>query len=78
MYRLDRELFQMAHATQLKGLAGVRLGAVSDVQANDPPWAEPLEAMIRRWCAEMDVAYLGRADIGHTQSNHVVPFGIAT
>ena len=77
MYRVDRELFQLAHATQLAGLAGVRLGAVSDVQPNDPPWREPLDVMLPRWCGEMGVPYLGRADIGHTQTNHVVPFGVA-
>ena len=77
MYRLDRMLFQMAHATQLRGIAGVRLGAVTDVQPNDPPWGEEPDAMVRRWCAEMGVPYLGRAEIGHTQGNCVVPFGVA-
>ena len=77
MYRVDRELFTLAHATQLAGVAGVRLGAVSDVQANDPPWREPLDVMLPRWCGEMGVPYLGRAEIGHTQTNHVVPFGVA-
>ncbi len=77
MYNVDRLLFHMAHAAQLKGLAGVRLGAVNDVQPNDPPWGETLEGMIARWCGEMGVPYLGRAEIGHTQANRVVPFGIA-
>jgi muramoyltetrapeptide carboxypeptidase len=77
MYRLDRELFQMAHATQLQAVAGVRLGAVSDVQPNEPVWGEPLEAMLPRWCGEMGVPYLGRAAIGHAADNHVVPFGVA-
>ena len=77
MYRLDRELFQIAHAAQLQGIAGVRLGAVSDVPANDPAWAEPLETMLPRWCGEMGVPYLGRAEIGHVANNHVVPFGVA-
>lgn len=77
MYAVDRLLWQMAHATQLKGVAGVRLGAISDVQPNDPPWGEELEAMIVRWCGEMGVPYLGRAQVGHTQANCVVPFGIA-
>ena len=76
LYRVDRALFQLSGATQLKGLAGVRLGAVTDVQPNDPPWAEPLDTMIRRWCAEMGVPFLGRAEIGHTQTNRVVPFGV--
>jgi muramoyltetrapeptide carboxypeptidase len=77
LYNVDRLLFHMAHATQLKGVAGVRLGAVSAVKANDPPWGETLEAMIERWCGEMNVPYLGRALIGHTADNHVVPFGVA-
>jgi muramoyltetrapeptide carboxypeptidase len=77
LYRVDRMLFTMAHATQLKGLAGVRLGQVSEVVNNDPPWGESLETMIARWCGEMRVPYLGRAEIGHVRSNRVVPFGVA-
>lgn len=77
LYRVDRMLFTMAHATQLKGLAGVRLGRVSDIQPNDPPWGETLETMITRWCGEMNVPYLGRAEIGHDGGNMVVPFGLA-
>jgi muramoyltetrapeptide carboxypeptidase len=77
MYAVDRLLFTMANATQLKGVAGVRLGAVTAVQPNEPEWGETLEVMIARWCREMGVPYLGRAEIGHTQANRVVPFGIA-
>ena len=76
LYNVDRLLWHMANATQLKGVAGVRLGAVSDVKPNDPPWGESLETMIERWCGEMGVPYLGRALIGHTADNHVVPFGV--
>lgn len=77
MYRIDRMLFQMAGATQLKGIAGVRLGAITDVVPNTPAWGEDIEVMIRRWCGDMGVPYLGRAEIGHTQSNRIVPFGVA-
>jgi muramoyltetrapeptide carboxypeptidase len=77
LYRIDRMLFTVANATQLKGVAGVRLGIVNAIQANDPPWGKTLEAMMDRWCRDMGVPYLGRAEIGHAQSNHVVPFGIA-
>ena len=76
LYRVDRMLFTMAQATQLKGLAGIRLGAISDVTPNDPPWGESIETMIVRWCAEMGVAYLGRAAIEHGKGNMVVPFGL--
>ena len=76
LYRIDRMLFQMAHATQLRGIAGVRLGRVSDVLPNDPPFAEEVEQVIERWCREMGVPLLGRADIGHDVENKVVPFGV--
>ncbi|MCW3846047.1 LD-carboxypeptidase [Sphingomonas sp. LB-2] len=76
LYRIDRMLFQMAHATQLKGIAGIRLGYVTDVQENDPPFNETPEQMIVRWCREMGVPYLGRAEIGHIELNRVVPFGV--
>ena len=76
LYRIDRMLFQLAQATQLKGLAGVRLGRISDVQPNDPPWGEALSLMLPRWCAELGVPFLGEADIGHDVGNRIVPFGL--
>ena len=76
-YRVDRMLFTMAHATQLKGIAGVRLGAISDVVQNDVDFGESDEFMIKRWCGEMGVPYLGRCEIGHVALNRVVPFGVS-
>jgi len=75
LYRIDRMLFQMAHATQLKGIAGIRLGRVNDILPNDPPFAESVQQIIERWCREMGVPFLGPADIGHDVENKVVPFG---
>ncbi|MFM9828182.1 MAG: LD-carboxypeptidase [Sphingomonas sp.] len=75
MYRIDRMLFQLASAPALRGLAGISLGRVTDVVANDPPWGEPVEQMIERCCATLGVAYLGRCDIGHDADNMIVPFG---
>lgn len=77
LYRIDRMLFQIANATQLKGIAGVRLGMIRDIQENDPPFGETPEQMIVRWCHDMGVPYLGRAEIGHDAGNKVVPFGVA-
>lgn len=77
LYRIDRMLFTLAHATQLKGIAGIRLGGIDDVLPNDPPWRGTLEDMIVRWCREMGVPYLGRARVEHGKDNHVVPFGVA-
>jgi len=78
-YRIDRMLFQMANATQLRGIAGVRLGAISDVPSDstEADFGETVEQMMHRWCGEMGVPYLGRANIGHVTDNRIVPFGIA-
>ena len=77
LYRIDRMLFQVAHATQLKGIAGIRLGQVTDIKPNNPAFAEDAEQIVARWCKDMSVPYLGRAEIGHFEENRVVPFGIA-
>ena len=78
-YRIDRMLFQMANATQLRGIAGVRLGAISDVPADssEEAFGETVEDMMHRWCRDMGVPYLGRARIGHVTDNCIVPFGVA-
>jgi muramoyltetrapeptide carboxypeptidase len=76
LYRVDRMLFEVAHATQLKGIAGIRLGRVTDVVPNTPAFGETPEQMIVRWCGEMGVPYLGPADIAHDAANKVVPFGM--
>ena len=77
LYRIDRMLFQMAHATQLKGIRGIRLGAVTGIAENDPPFGETMDQIIVRWCKEMGVPFLGSAQIGHIENNRVVPFGVA-
>ncbi|UZK67865.1 LD-carboxypeptidase [Sphingomonas sp. M1-B02] len=81
LYRIDRMLFTMAHATQLQGIAGVRLGKVTAITDNGEQegsysFGETVEQMIVRWCREMGVPYLGAAEIGHVKLNRVVPFGI--
>jgi muramoyltetrapeptide carboxypeptidase len=77
MYAIDRMMFTLGNATQLRSIAGVRLGALTDVSANEPAWGESAEQMIERWCRDLGVPYLGRAEIGHNQANRVVPFGVA-
>lgn len=76
LYRVDRMMFQVAHATQLQGIAGIRLGAVSDVPDNDVDFGETDEQIVQRWCGVMGVPYLGRAEVGHVKRNRVVPFGL--
>lgn len=75
-YRVDRMLWQMSQATQLNGIAGLRLGAFSGMVDNTPDFGEAVEPMFRRWAGEMGVPYLGTARVGHTSDNWVVPFGL--
>ncbi len=78
LYSFDRAFFHVTTHLRDAGLAGLRLGRVSDVLENDRPFGEGPEEIAKRWCAKNDIAYLGRADIGHDADNKVVPFGLAT
>jgi muramoyltetrapeptide carboxypeptidase len=75
MYALDRCLFHLTATPSLRRVAGIRLGRVSAVPDNDPPFGEDEEQVVKHWCALSGVPYLGRADIGHDVDNKIVPFG---
>lgn len=75
LYAVDRLFF---HVTQhLRGVAGLRLGRVSDVPMNDRPFGCEAEDIARYWCERSGVSFLGTADIGHDAANKIVPFGLA-
>ncbi len=74
----DRAFFHVTSHLKHVGLAGLRLGRVSDVPENDRPFGESAESIAKRWCRKSGIEYLGRADIGHDADNKVVPFGLAT
>lgn len=76
LYAVDRLFF---HATaHLGGIAGLRLGRVSEVPENDRPFGSDAEAIARYWCARHSIPFLGGADIGHDAANRIVPFGLAS
>ena len=75
LYAVDRLFF---HITQnLRDIAGLRLGRVSDVPENDRPFGFNEDEIARYWCEKAGIPYLGRADIGHDAANRIVPFGLA-
>lgn len=75
LYAVDRLFF---HVTQhLGGIAGLRLGRVSDVPENNRPFGSDEVAIAQDWCSRSGIPYLGRADIGHDAANRIVPFGLA-
>ena len=75
-YAFDRAMFNITTALHGAGLAGLRLGRVSDVPVNDRPFGATSEQIAQYWCAKNGIAYLGAADIGHDIDNMVVPFGM--
>jgi muramoyltetrapeptide carboxypeptidase len=77
LYAVDRLLFHVSHVLARAGVAGLRLGRVSDVPDNDRPFGSEPEAMARYWCERAGIAYLGAAEIGHYAANRIVPFGVS-
>lgn len=77
LYAVDRLLFHVTAALATMGVAGIRLGRVSDVPENDRPFGSDVETMVRDWCGRRGIAFLGPANIGHDAANAIVPFGLA-
>lgn len=73
LYAIDRSFFHVT--AQLRGVAGLRLGRVSDIPENDRDFGADVEAIARHWCARHTIPWLGGADIGHDSENRIVPFG---
>ena len=75
LYAVDRLMFHVTSNEALRRVAGIRLGRVSDVPDNDPPFGQTPEQIVRHWCAVSGIPFLGAADIGHDADNKIVPFG---
>ncbi|HEX8057814.1 MAG TPA: LD-carboxypeptidase [Novosphingobium sp.] len=75
LYAVDRLFFHLT--AHLGGIAGLRLGRISDVPENDRPFGQEAEAIARHWCERHAIPFLGAADIGHDAANRIVPFGLA-
>ena len=76
LYAIDRLFFHLAGV--LPRLKGLRLGSVTDIPENYVEFGQSVEDIAQFWCARAGIAYLGRAEIGHTSANRVVPFGLAS
>ncbi len=75
LYAIDRMFFALAGS--MPRLAGLRLGAITAVPENYVEFGQSDEDIARYWCDRAGIPYLGRAEIGHTSTNRVVPFGLA-
>lgn len=76
LYSIDRLFFHLANS--LPRLAGLRLGAVTDIPENYVEFGQDEVDIAKYWCARAGIPYLGRAEIGHYAANKVVPFGLAS
>lgn len=75
LYAVDRLFFHVT--AHLGGIAGLRLGKVSDVPVNEVDFGQSADEIARHWCDRHSIPYLGRAMIGHDIDNAIVPFGLA-
>ncbi|MFN0025047.1 MAG: LD-carboxypeptidase [Parvularculaceae bacterium] len=73
-YRIDRMMFHVTSSDAVRASAGLRLGRMSKIPENDPPFERSVEEIVHYWCARRGIAFLGLADIGHDSGNKVVPF----
>ena len=78
LYAVDRLFFHVTQRLKHAGLAGLRLGRVTDVPENDRHFGGEAEDIAQDWCARTGSAFLGSADIGHDPANKLVPFGVAS
>lgn len=76
-YRIDRTMFHVMSSANVKRAAGVRLGRMSKIPPNDPPFEKTDREIVEYWCARAGIPFLGEADIGHDAANRIVPFPIS-
>jgi muramoyltetrapeptide carboxypeptidase len=74
LYAIDRLMLHITAHPAMRRIAGFRLGRMSDIPENDPPFGQTPEEIVRGWCGRTGIAFLGLADIGHDADNKVVPF----
>lgn len=74
-YRIDRTLCHITSNPDIRGVAGIRFGRISDVVPNDRDFGQDVEEIAAHWCRVSGIRHLGTADIGHDAANRVVPFG---
>jgi muramoyltetrapeptide carboxypeptidase len=75
-YRIDRAMFHVSGSPSMRRAAAIRMGRMSEIPENDPPFGGDAESIVRDWCERSGITFAGHADIGHDADNRVVPFTI--
>jgi len=73
-YRIDRTMFHVTGSPNVRRVASIRMGRMSEIPDNDPVFGSDAESIVRDWCGRARIAFSGHADIGHDAANRVVPF----
>jgi muramoyltetrapeptide carboxypeptidase len=73
-YRIDRAMYHVTSSENVRNCAGIRLGRVSKIPLNDPPFEQTETEIVAYWCNRSGIPFLGAADIGHDEGNRIVPF----
>ena len=76
-YRVDRAMFHLTGSAAIRRISGLRMGRMSEIPDNIPPFGSDCAGIVRDWCTRAGIAYRGTADIGHDAANKVVPFDLA-
>lgn len=76
-YRIDRTMFHVTGSPAIQRCSRLRLGRMSDIPDNDPPFGYGPDTIVPDWCRRHHIVFGGTADIGHDASNKVVPFNLA-
>ncbi|MEM9705323.1 MAG: LD-carboxypeptidase [Pseudomonadota bacterium] len=72
LYAIDRSMSVISNNPAFREIKGLRLGRISDVPENDIDFGETAEEIVRRWCMDAHIDFLGAADIGHDAHNKIV------
>ena len=73
-YRIDRAMFHVTGSAAVRRCTAIRMGRMSEIPDNDPPFGSDAEAIVADWCKRAGIALGSPADIGHDAANRVVPF----
>lgn len=74
LYRIDRMMFHVTSSANVARSAGIRLGRISKIPQNDPPFDRTAREIFDYWCERSGIPFLGEADIGHDADNRIVPY----
>lgn len=74
LYRIDRMMFHVTSSANVGRCAGIRLGRISKIPENDPPFDSTAREIFDYWCKRSGIPFLGDADIGHDAGNRIVPY----